>query len=161
MQEFCNGGSLRQALEGGALTCTALSHRWLVTTELLCGIAAGMEGMHQHRICHGNLNAGAVHLQVPLASALPRRLPAFCLRFAMSFQFAVCKVGLMCAWCHAQACGKRVGECSSMPRRTPQYGRHSTRTLSCPRSLAARLPCGCTHMQLQTPGGRGRTRRLR
>ena len=62
VQEFCNGGSLRQAVARG-LFGSALPHRWRPILSILEGIANGMDYMHAKRICHGDLNPNNVLLK--------------------------------------------------------------------------------------------------
>jgi tRNA A-37 threonylcarbamoyl transferase component Bud32 len=68
LQEFCNGGSLRQALVSGALQSPALRRRWPVVTGVLADIADGMHHIHGKRICHGDLNPSNILLKVRIAS---------------------------------------------------------------------------------------------
>ena len=78
MQEFCNGGSLRQAISRGMFG-KRLRWRWQPIVASLQGIASGMDYMHAKRICHGDLNPNNVLLKVRSLSAcacavLPSRL---------------------------------------------------------------------------------------
>ena len=56
MQEFCNGGSLRDALGAGLFRTAHMPQRWRPLVGVLSDVAAGMEYMHAKRICHGDLN---------------------------------------------------------------------------------------------------------
>ena len=64
VQEFCNGGSLRQALEKRHFTAARMPARWAPTMAILRGTAAGMAYMHSKRICHGDLNPSNILLKV-------------------------------------------------------------------------------------------------
>ena len=70
MQEFCNGGSLRQALQKAYFSVAKLPLRWPVITGVLRGIAEGMAYVHSKRICHGDLNPNNVLLKVRLRLCL-------------------------------------------------------------------------------------------
>ena len=65
MQEFCNGGSVADVVDSGALRSSRLPRRWDAVFGLLRGIADGMDHMHGKRICHGDLNPANVLLKVP------------------------------------------------------------------------------------------------
>jgi serine/threonine protein kinase len=75
VQEFCNGGSLRQALADGMFG-VRLRQRWRPILSALEGVAAGMDYMHSKRICHGDLNPANVLLTVRClpTSAAPAHL---------------------------------------------------------------------------------------
>lgn len=62
IQEFCSGGSLRDAIDRG--TFRKVPSRWRVVLSVLLDIAAGMAYMHSHRICHSDLNPANVLLKV-------------------------------------------------------------------------------------------------
>ena len=64
VQEFCNGGSLRQLLSRGYMAPRRLQRRWLALIGILRGIVEGMEYVHSKRICHGDLNPNNVLLKV-------------------------------------------------------------------------------------------------
>ena len=64
MQEFCNGGSLREAVSSGAFSSETLPKRWKPLMKLLMGIAGGMEYVHGKRILHGDLNPSNILLKV-------------------------------------------------------------------------------------------------
>lgn len=64
MQEFCNGGSLRNLLEKGGFARLESADRWAGRMHVLDGIATGMNYMHSRRICHGDLNPSNVLLKV-------------------------------------------------------------------------------------------------
>jgi serine/threonine protein kinase len=64
VQEYCNGGSLRQAVNQGLFTSARLRRRWQPLMKILMGIAAGMAYVHSKRICHGDLNPSNVLLKV-------------------------------------------------------------------------------------------------
>lgn len=63
-QEFCNGGSLRGALQRGYFTHKKLPSRWEVVASVLRGVAEGMAYVHSKRICHGDLNPSNILLKV-------------------------------------------------------------------------------------------------
>eukprot|EP00892_Ulva_mutabilis_P012781 jgi/Ulvmu1/9876/UM057_0031.1 len=56
VREFCEGGTLKEALAGGLLTAAVLPCRWDTIIAVLRGIAAGMDYMHASCVCHGQLN---------------------------------------------------------------------------------------------------------
>jgi serine/threonine protein kinase len=64
VQEYCNGRSLRDALERGYFTLERMPRRWAPIMGMLRGIAAGMEYIHGKRVCHGDLNPANVLLKV-------------------------------------------------------------------------------------------------
>jgi Protein kinase domain len=64
LQEYCNGGSLRQALLEGRLSSSRMPQRWNCVTQLLTDIADGMAYIHGKRICHGDLNPSNILLKV-------------------------------------------------------------------------------------------------
>ena len=63
MQEYCNGGSLRQATTQGLCAPTVERH-WRTLMSLLIDVAQGMAYIHSKRICHGDLNPANVLLKV-------------------------------------------------------------------------------------------------
>ena len=73
MQEYCNGGSLQEALSEGVFG-RRLWPRWLPILSILHGIASGMAYMHASRICHGDLNPNNVFLRVRFVTTLQYRL---------------------------------------------------------------------------------------
>ena len=64
VQEYCNGGTLRQALHSRYFTAQKTPQRWEAAAGILRGVAAGMDYMHGKRICHGDLNPSNVLLKV-------------------------------------------------------------------------------------------------
>ena len=62
MQEFCNGGTLRDAIVRGIFT--TMPRRWHPIMAVLRGVAEGMTYMHGRRICHGDLNPANVLVKV-------------------------------------------------------------------------------------------------
>lgn len=71
MQEFCNGGSLREALMLGVFGGgpRALRRRWGPITAMLRGVAKGLAYVHAQSIVHGDVNPANILLQarpVPL-----------------------------------------------------------------------------------------------
>eukprot|EP00892_Ulva_mutabilis_P009187 jgi/Ulvmu1/6640/UM003_0278.1 len=63
IQEFCNGGSLRTAVNKGLLTPPHMPQRWGPVISVLRDVAAGMNYMHAKRICHGDLNPSNILLK--------------------------------------------------------------------------------------------------
>ena len=61
IQEYCSGGSLREAIDSGALR--RLPARWNAIAALLLDVVGGMEYMHANRICHSDLNPANILLQ--------------------------------------------------------------------------------------------------
>ena len=70
IQEFCNGGSLADALAAGMFASTRMSTRWRLIVHVLMGIARGMGHMHSKRITHGDLNPANVLFKVRAAAPL-------------------------------------------------------------------------------------------
>jgi serine/threonine protein kinase len=66
MQEFCNGGSLRCAVNEGDFLPENTGHRWNLLISVLQGVASGMAYMHAKRLCHGDLNPANILLKVCL-----------------------------------------------------------------------------------------------
>jgi serine/threonine protein kinase len=64
MQEYCNGGSLRDLLHGRAFVQHGMVSHWSSVMLVMQGIAAGMAYVHSKRICHGDLNPSNVLLKV-------------------------------------------------------------------------------------------------
>ena len=64
MQEYCNGGSLRSLLNSGAFAQPAVRNHWRSAMLCVKAIAAGMQYVHQKRICHGDLNPANILLHV-------------------------------------------------------------------------------------------------
>jgi serine/threonine protein kinase len=64
VQEYCNGGSLRQAVAKGLFEPSRERH-WRTIMSLLIDVAQGMAYIHSKRICHGDLNPANVLLKVP------------------------------------------------------------------------------------------------
>ena len=64
VQEFCNGGSLRDAVAKGFFTVENMSRRWGPIMLVLTDIVAGMNYVHRKRICHGDLNPANVMFKV-------------------------------------------------------------------------------------------------
>eukprot|EP00892_Ulva_mutabilis_P012786 jgi/Ulvmu1/9880/UM057_0035.1 len=63
IQEHCNGGSLRNALQAGAFAQPGICSRWRSVGCALRGLAEGMAYTHSKRICHGDLNPSNVLLK--------------------------------------------------------------------------------------------------
>eukprot|EP00892_Ulva_mutabilis_P009188 jgi/Ulvmu1/6641/UM003_0279.1 len=68
VQEFCNGGSLREAVACGFFTVDAMPRRWGPLMLVLADIAGGMAHMHAKRICHGDLNPSNILLKFEAAA---------------------------------------------------------------------------------------------
>ena len=64
VQEFCNGGSLRAAVNKGLFKTPHMPQRWGPMIGVLRDVAAGMNYMHAKRICHGDLNPSNILLKV-------------------------------------------------------------------------------------------------
>jgi serine/threonine protein kinase len=66
VQEFCNGGSLRVALEKGyfSRSLSSAAQRWQLITSVLVDMAQGMAHVHSKRICHGDFHPANVLLKV-------------------------------------------------------------------------------------------------
>ena len=77
MQEFCNGGNLRRAVDRGYFA-GASPHRWASISGLLMGIAGGMEYVHGKRILHGDLNPSNILKVRPLLCMDAEMLNAPC-----------------------------------------------------------------------------------
>jgi serine/threonine protein kinase len=63
VQEFCNGYSLREAIDSG-LFLPQRKHCWRRLTSMLHGIVEGLTYIHNRRICHGDLNPQSIMLHV-------------------------------------------------------------------------------------------------
>eukprot|EP00892_Ulva_mutabilis_P008546 jgi/Ulvmu1/6063/UM027_0041.1 len=63
IQEFCNGGSLRSALQHGLFAQPGMPDRFRSMHSVMRGLAAGMAYTHSKRICHGDLNPSNVLLK--------------------------------------------------------------------------------------------------
>ena len=61
LQERCNGGSLRHAIDSGAFA-SGTRPCWQCALALLSDIATGMAYMHARRICHGELEPSNILL---------------------------------------------------------------------------------------------------
>ena len=67
MQEYCNAGSLREAVLDGCFLSEAaggVPHRWHAIAGTLTDIASGMEYLHSRRCCHGDLNPSNILFKV-------------------------------------------------------------------------------------------------
>ena len=64
LQEFCNGGSLGDAISDGFFGRTVSKLHWRRVLATLLDIAEGMAYIHSMRICHGDLNPANVLLKV-------------------------------------------------------------------------------------------------
>ena len=62
-QEFCNGGSLSEAITDGLFGLKSSSTHWQQVLSVLLDVARGMAHIHSMRICHGDLNPANVLLQ--------------------------------------------------------------------------------------------------
>jgi serine/threonine protein kinase len=69
VQEFCNGGSLGDAISDGIFGMARTRMHWRRVVSTLLDVARGMAYIHSMRICHGDLNPANVLLQVRLASS--------------------------------------------------------------------------------------------
>jgi serine/threonine protein kinase len=56
VHEYCNGGTLRQAVDRGLFKRGARESRWRAVMDTLHDVAQGMAHMHAQRCCHGDLN---------------------------------------------------------------------------------------------------------
>lgn len=63
MQELCNGGSLRRAVERGVFAAQHPAH-WQRASLTLLHIALGMAYVHANRVMHGALNPCHVFFKV-------------------------------------------------------------------------------------------------
>jgi serine/threonine protein kinase len=71
LQEYCNGGTLRQAVEAGLFERgSARTSRWQSIVATLTGVAEGMQHMHDQRCCHGDLNPANILFKVRLCPIL-------------------------------------------------------------------------------------------
>lgn len=64
VQEYCNGGSLRGLLAGGAFCQSQMRSHWHAVMSVTKGIASAMQYVHSKRICHGDLNPSNVLVKV-------------------------------------------------------------------------------------------------
>eukprot|EP00892_Ulva_mutabilis_P005445 jgi/Ulvmu1/3272/UM151_0020.1 len=63
LQEYCNGGSLANAISAGLFHPDTVRAHWQRVTDILQDIAEGMAYIHSKRICHGDLNPSNVLLK--------------------------------------------------------------------------------------------------
>lgn len=70
MQEFCNGGSLGDAISDAFFDRNQSQLHWRRVLATLLDVAEGMAYIHSMRICHGDLNPANVLLKV-LSSHCP------------------------------------------------------------------------------------------
>jgi serine/threonine protein kinase len=68
LQELCNGGSLKTALDAGVFAEGGLSRRWRPLLSVLRGVASGMMYMHAERLCHSNLKPSNILFKVWLSA---------------------------------------------------------------------------------------------
>ena len=71
VQEYCNGGSLREAVQRGLFRSGSLRSRFAMLMTILCHVADGIAYMHSKRICHGDLNPSNVLLKVRTDREIP------------------------------------------------------------------------------------------
>ena len=64
MQEYCNGGALREMLAAGHFAQDHMRSHWRSVMLVMQGTAAGMQYVHGKRICHGDLNPSNILLKV-------------------------------------------------------------------------------------------------
>ena len=64
MQEYCNGGALREMLAAGHFCQDHMRSHWRSVMLVMQGIAGGMQYVHNKRILHGDLNPSNVLLKV-------------------------------------------------------------------------------------------------
>jgi serine/threonine protein kinase len=64
MQEYCNGGNLKDSIAAGYFSVGNMPHRWSPMIAVMGSIVDGMEYMHSRRIIHGDLNPSNVLLKV-------------------------------------------------------------------------------------------------
>lgn len=88
MQEYCNGGSLSEAVAKGCFAAGALQRRWQSIIMLLKDIAEGLDYIHACRICHGDLSPSSVLLKVCDRSTLLRTFCVLGCYLENSFQLS-------------------------------------------------------------------------
>ena len=64
VQEFCNGGSLGDAISDAYFDRNQSPLHWRRVLATLLDVAEGMAYIHSMRICHGDLNPANVLLKV-------------------------------------------------------------------------------------------------
>ena len=64
LQELCNGGSLRRALEAGCFGADGVARRWRPLMAVLRSIAAGIQHMHSQDIVHSDLSSDNILFKV-------------------------------------------------------------------------------------------------
>jgi serine/threonine protein kinase len=75
LQEYCNGGSLGDAISDGLFGLQRSPLHWRRLLAVLLDIARGMAFIHSMRICHGDLNPANILLKVRrMLTRLPVRV---------------------------------------------------------------------------------------
>ena len=110
LQELCNGGSLRRAVERGVFGVQHASH-WQRASLTLLHIALGMSYVHANRVMHGALNPSHVFFKV-------RAPPACCAACESGRQRATrCLLPpILCMHACMQACTCKAAASALHPR---------------------------------------------
>jgi hypothetical protein len=77
VQELCNGGSLRKAVQKGVFSAQHPAH-WQRATLTLLHISAAMAYVHANRVMHGCLNPSHVFFKVCTPLHIPNALRRLC-----------------------------------------------------------------------------------
>lgn len=91
--EYCNGGTLADAIQQGLFCRSVVREQWAIATSVLCDVAHGMHFLHSQRVCHGHLNPENIQLQV---SAPYWRGPSMDSCARMLWQWLSCRMGVKC-----------------------------------------------------------------
>jgi serine/threonine protein kinase len=93
LQEYCNGGSLGDAISDGVFGHNSSRLHWRRLLATLLDVAEGMAYIHSMRICHGDLNPANILLKV---CPVPLHLS--------SVPMAMTKNALRLSWCASPRC---------------------------------------------------------
>jgi serine/threonine protein kinase len=77
-QEFCNGGSLRDAVAKGHFTVDNMPQRWGPIMKVLTDVVSGMHYLQRRRICHGDLNPANIMFKVRPPPCIHACVPCMC-----------------------------------------------------------------------------------
>ena len=120
LQEFCNGGSLREALMLGVFGGgpDALPRRWAPITAVLRGLAEGLAYVHGQSIVHGDVNPANILLQVRAPYGMhaylpgaPKRAQVFAAQHLCDHPAPRPTTRSTCCWLHSNVALSRMHAC--------------------------------------------------